>query len=141
MKSKLIIPSLVAVAVISGATLVSTTSAFADFRVDKLTDTQQAERSEERKLKMEQRLSDAVTEGKITAEQKTLLETKLAAVGEERKASHDSGATRDEMKASMTEARDELKAWAEENNIELRDVMPQHSPRGEHGPHSRKDQE
>ena len=141
MKSKLIIPSLVAVAVIGGATLVSTTSAFADFGGHKPSEAQRTEKSEERKLKMEERLSDAVDEGKLTVEQKTLLENKLAAVGEERKASHDSGATRDEMKASMTETRDELKAWAEENNIEFRDVMPQHPQRGEHGQHAREDKE
>lgn len=55
----------------------------------------------------ENRLQDAVDDGDITAEQKSKIEAKL-----------------DELEKSRETAREELKQWAEENDIELRDVMP-----------------
>ena len=52
------------------------------------------------------RLDDAVADGDITAEQKTLIEAK-----------------QDELETARESARDELKQWAEDNGVELKDVM------------------
>ncbi len=51
-------------------------------------------------------LDDAVADGNITAEQKTLIEAK-----------------QDELESARELARDELKQWADSNSIELKDVM------------------
>jgi gas vesicle protein len=52
------------------------------------------------------RLDDAVADGDITAEQKTLIEQK-----------------QDELQTARETARDELEQWAEDNGIELKDVL------------------
>lgn len=68
---------------------------------------------------MEERLSQAVTEGKITDAQKTLILNKIA----ELQASHESereslkDLTPEERKAAMERKHIELQAWAKENNI------------------------
>ncbi len=51
-------------------------------------------------------LEDAVADGEITAEQKILIEEKLA-----------------ELEASQSEVKASLEAWAEEHDIDLKDVM------------------
>lgn len=52
-------------------------------------------------------IDDAVSDGKLTEDQKTLIEQK-----------------RDELETARESARDELKQWAEDNDIDLQDVMP-----------------
>lgn len=52
------------------------------------------------------KLDDAVEDGDITAEQKTLIEQK-----------------QDELKTARESARDSLEQWADDNGIELKDVM------------------
>lgn len=138
---KLIIPPLIAAAVIGGATFVTTTAAFAEVGGNKPTETQHAEKAQERKLKMGESLSIAVTNDTLTMEQKTLLEEKIASVDDKQKALHDSGTTRDEMRVAMNETRDELKAWAEENDISLRDILPVHAQRGGHEERAQTDEE
>jgi polyhydroxyalkanoate synthesis regulator phasin len=63
------------------------------------------------------RLQDAVDNGEITAEQKTLIENKQVELKEKREA-----------------ARDSIKQWADDNNLDLKDIMPQGSRRGHGGP-------
>ena len=62
------------------------------------------------------RLEDAVTDGDITEAQKTLIEQKQA-----------------ELETTREQKRDELEQWAEDNDIELRDVMPFGGGKGGHG--------
>jgi hypothetical protein len=61
-------------------------------------------------------LDDAVASGDITAEQRALIEAK-----------------RDELESERTEHRDELKQWAEDNNLDLKDIMPMGGRGGHRG--------
>lgn len=79
-------------------------------------DQQRNEKQAEHQAEVSARLQKLVDNGKITAQQKTLIENKQK-----------------ELRAAMDKEREELKAWAENNNIELRYVMG----RGMHGDGSR----
>jgi polyhydroxyalkanoate synthesis regulator phasin len=61
-------------------------------------------------------LDEAVEDGDITAEQKTLIEEK-----------------QDELQNARETARDELEQWAEDNDIDLQDIMPMGGGRGHGG--------
>ena len=69
-------------------------------------DEEHAERQAERTAEMSDRLQDAVDDGDITAEQKKLIEAKVAENQKEREAE-----------------RTALQQWADENNIDMRYVM------------------
>lgn len=125
----------------------------------------QDERHEERMKDVAEYLQEKVDAGSITAEQKTLIETKLAEMHDEHEADREAlqqwaddndvsmrylmgrghgvdledavangditaeqraaiEAKRDEVEAERTEHRAEMQQWAEENNIDLQDVMP-----------------
>lgn len=87
-------------------------------QVQSVFDQHKAERHKEMKQKAEDRLNQAVKDGKITEEQKTKILEKLA----ELKAQHDSEEfkkmTRAEKKAAMQKAHDELQTWATEQGID-----------------------
>jgi len=140
MKSKLILSSL-AVAVVAGAALVSTSAVSAYHGSGQPTEGQRAAKTEERKLRMEERLSEAVADGKLTADQKTALDAKLADLNNKRTELRDSDMERDEVRAAMGEVRDELNSWAEQNSIDLQDILPQHQRQGGPGAHNRMGQE
>jgi len=66
----------------------------------------QIERQEQRKAALSERLQQKVNEGEITAEQKTLIESKLG-----------------ELQAEHEEQRTALESWAEENGISQQYIM------------------
>jgi polyhydroxyalkanoate synthesis regulator phasin len=66
----------------------------------------------EREAEISERLQELVDEGKITAEQKTLIENKLK-----------------EVQAARDQERRDLEAWAKEKNIDLKYVMGHGSKR------------
>lgn len=68
----------------------------------------------ERQQKMSDRLQDAVDSGKITAEQKTLIENKLK-----------------ELQTARETEQKELKAWADQNKIGLKYLMMGHMRGGD----------
>ena len=72
--------------------------------------------------KLNARLDSAVAAGTITAEQKDVLKTKLQAI-EDIKAQN-AGKTKQEKRDAMKAAREDLKNWASNNNINLQDIMP-----------------
>ncbi|MBI5044426.1 MAG: hypothetical protein HZC02_00690 [Candidatus Levybacteria bacterium] len=76
--------------------------------------------------KNEERLSQLVTEGKITVEQKTLILNKMKELQDRREASKDSfkDLSADERKAKMQEQKTALENWAKENGIDLKYLMP-----------------
>lgn len=76
-------------------------------------------REAEMKAKMEERLSKAVTDGKITEEQKQKIITKLAELKSEREANKDSmkDKTDEERKAAMEAKKSEIEKWASDNGI------------------------
>lgn len=83
---------------------------------------------EERQLRMEQhhqmmrkRLDEAVTDGKLTEEQRAAIEAKHQELKADREALQESwdDMTQEERKTLKEEHRAEMEAWAEENGIEF----------------------
>lgn len=79
-----------------------------------------AVREAEMQTKLAERLSELVTEGKITEAQKQLLLTKHQELQAVRQSEFESmkDATLEERKAMMDQKRQELDAWAQENGID-----------------------
>lgn len=75
--------------------------------------------------KFEERLTQAVTDGKITEEQKTLILQKHKELQTERESDRENwkNMTREERQTEMQKRHDELKAWLEANNIPT-DLFP-----------------
>jgi hypothetical protein len=78
-----------------------------------------ATRVAEHQQAIEDKLAQAVTDGKITSEQKDKILAKLKELQAEREANHDvmEDKTPVERKAAMEAKRDEIEKWAEENDI------------------------
>lgn len=131
MNSKILVSSIVAVA--AGAAFVSTGIVSAHQGGANLTDEQKVAKMDERKQKMEDRLDSLVTDGKLTAEQRTALDAKLSAMNDKRQALHDSDATRTEVRAAMDTFHAEIKTWADENKITLSDILPGRAEGSGHG--------
>lgn len=76
-------------------------------------------RQTEMKAKFEERLAEAVKNGKITDAQKSLILNKHEELMKEREASQESwrALTPDERRASMEKRREELSSWMKSNNI------------------------
>ncbi len=119
--------------VVSAATSPSTTESAADTKsslidrlaerfnlnksdVEKVFEEERAEREKDRQQKMEQRLAQAVTDGKITEDQKAAILEKH----QEMKAYMESikDKPRAERKELMHTKMQELRQWAEDNNLE-----------------------
>ena len=75
----------------------------------------------EHKSRLEDRLSEAVSEGKLTEEQKSKILAKIDELQAEREQNRDAfqSKSREEKREAFTQHREELEAWAEENNIPL----------------------
>lgn len=82
-------------------------------------DEERTARETERQQKLETKLTQAVTDGTITEEQKQKIIAKISEIESEREAFMESlkDATDDERKQAMEAKRTELKNWATENNI------------------------
>jgi hypothetical protein len=80
-------------------------------------DAQRTEMEAERTQEMKDRLAQAVKDGKLTQDQADKITAKLA----EMKANREdlSGKTPEERHEAMKAARDEIKKWAEDNNIPM----------------------
>lgn len=79
-------------------------------------------RHEERQQKLNDRLDQAVKDGKITEEQRTKLLTKMAEMRE----SHEEG--RHERGADRRQHMEEVKQWAQDNGIDLESLELGHRP-------------
>jgi hypothetical protein len=84
------------------------------------------ERHAEMKAKFEDTLSQYVSEGKITEEQKQKILEKHKEMQSEREANREAfrNLSDEERRAQMEQKHAELKQWAEENGIELEYLMP-----------------
>jgi len=84
-----------------------------------------ASREAEMETKYEERLTQLVSDGKITEDQKTLILAKHKDLEANRKAEMDSfkSMTADERKTAMDAKRTELENWAKENNIDVHYLM------------------
>lgn len=98
-----------------------------------------ASREAEMQAKVEEKLTQAVTDGKITEAQKTLITDKMAELKATRDANKDSfqNLTESERKVKMDEERTAIETWAADNNIPkefLRMAGPHGRGPGGHGP-------
>ena len=102
--------------------------------VQKVIDSDHAERHAEMQKRAEERLQEAVDAGKITAEQKDKIVAKMKELESSREARREEmkNKTEEERRATMKAERDELKKWAEENNIPTQYLM--FGGRGHGGP-------
>ncbi len=82
---------------------------------------ERAERQKEMQTRLEERLTQAVTEGKITEDQKKLVLAKHEELQKERETNQEmmQNATPEERRAKMQERRQELQTWAEQNGIDI----------------------
>jgi hypothetical protein len=83
-------------------------------------DAERTERQKEMQTRMTERLTQAVTDGKITEQQKQLIIAKQAELQKERETNRGTmqNLTNEQRKAKMEEHRTEIEAWAKENNID-----------------------
>ena len=80
------------------------------------------ERKEEFKKNLEEKLDEAVEEGNITEEQKEAIITKSEEVAEELQDIKE--LPQSEKKEAMADINDDLREWAEENDIDLKELFP-----------------
>lgn len=90
-------------------------------KVQKVFDENRTEREAKHEQMMSERLQKLVDDGKITAAQKTAIETKLKEMKADRDANKDKmkDMTQDERKAAMDKKRQDLEAWAKEQGLDL----------------------
>ena len=113
------------------------------FKLDKtevkaVFDEQHSQWEAARQTKVETALTKAVTDGKLTSEQKDKILAKMAEIKADREKNHDAmkDKTHAERKALMDQKKAELKQWATDNNIPA-DYQKYifGGGHGEHGPH------
>ena len=102
--------------------------------VQKVIDSDHAERHAEMQKRAEERLQEAVDAGKLTSEQKDKIVAKMKELESNRESKREEmkNKTEEERRAAMKAERDELKKWAEENNIPTQYLM--FGGRGHGGP-------
>lgn len=83
---------------------------------------QHDEMEQERKTKREEYLQTKVDDGTITAEQKTALLEKLDALHENMEAAREQNISREETREKLDALREELKTWADEQGIDLKEL-------------------
>ena len=81
-----------------------------------------AQMRQKHQAKQDDRLNGLVAEGKISESQKAELKTKLDAIEAIKEAN--AGKTKQEMQSATKSAREDLKTWAQTNNLNLGDIMP-----------------
>ena len=86
--------------------------------VGEVIDETREERHQEMEVRFEEKLNEAVEEGKITEEQKELILEKKTEMTEKREELRN--LPQEEKREAMIELRQEMKNWAEENDIDLR---------------------
>ncbi len=91
-------------------------------------DEEKTAREAEHQQKIEDRLAQAVKDGKITEEQKTKILVKLEELQKSREDLKDK--TPEQRREAMKELRDTLRQWAKDNDVPLRYLMFMH---GHHG--------
>lgn len=87
-------------------------------------DEERAAHKAERQQQVEERLTQAVQDGKLTEEQKAKVLAKLEELKVKREAWK--GKTPEERRQAKQDLRQELKQWAKDNNIPLSYLMPMH---------------
>ena len=96
--------------------------------VKKVFEEERAAHQAEHKQQLEEKLNQAVKDGKLTEEQKTKLLAKMEEMVQARVEQ------RQENKEEIDKRRDEFKTWANQNGIDLDEVLPKlQKGKGPHG--------
>jgi hypothetical protein len=129
MNKKLIVPAMVVV--IGGASILTASQVSAHGigkspEAKAFSEEERAAHMAEHKARMEARLTQAVTNGKITQAQKQAIIAKLAEEAAQREAdkAEFQSMTPEQRRAAHEAHRAELKAWAAEQGIDLALIMP-----------------
>lgn len=91
----------------------------------------QAVIQEDRDARHEEHLNQLVADGKITEEQKTLLQEKHKEMAAQRQ--QDQSLMQEQRQQKREQNRAEMEAWAEENGIDLESLRPDDAPKGDGG--------
>ena len=100
-----------------------------------------SEHKADRKKQRVDHLASLVEDGTLTQEQSDMLAEMQKSAREEIKTLRDTDASRDEVKALMDTRRNELKAWAEEQDIDFKTLRPERGGPGGDESHSKRDHE
>jgi polyhydroxyalkanoate synthesis regulator phasin len=100
--------------------------------VQKVVDDFKTEHQAERDSRYQDRLQKAVDQGQLTAEQKDKILAKHKELEDFRASLKDK--TPEQRHDAMKNKHDELKKWADDNNIPLRFLLPVGGPGHNHGP-------
>lgn len=140
-KYKYLIPGFIAVAIATaiGATTISAQESGSngltmvqriaqrfnlnESEVQQVFDEEHAERKAQMRTRLEERLSEAVTEGEITEEQKQAILDKHDEMHNKMEALKDSDLTHKQRHEQMRAFHEEMKAWAEEEGLDMKDLM------------------
>lgn len=88
-------------------------------------DEQHSEMEANREIKREEQLQTLVDDGTITEDQKTALQAKQEEMKAAKEALKDQNLTHEEMHEQIKQAKDEFKAWAEDQRIDLEAIRPE----------------
>ena len=102
--------------------------------VQKVIDEDRQAHQADMQKQLENRLAQAVKDGKITSAQKTLILNKLSELQKAHEANKNTNMTDAQRKAAMDKEIADLKAWAKANNIPTNLVMPPMGPGPNGGP-------
>lgn len=81
-----------------------------------------AERQSQQQARLEEKINQAVAEGKITAEQQEAILNRHAEIKEQHEALKD--LSPEERRQAFQELHQEMKTWAEENGLDLQQIFP-----------------
>ncbi len=135
MSTKYILAGFIAVAGLVGFTAIQGVSADPSHeRVGQYSAQRESARTE-RQAELPDRLNDAVDEGTLTEEQKNLLLEKHESMQADRVQWHEEKATisPDERRAAAEQHREEMRTWAEQNDIPSEFTAQGQRDRAEHG--------
>lgn len=99
--------------------------------VQKVFDENRQQHQADRQKMRDDQLQQAVTAGKLTADQKTQLEAKLKDIADTRATLKDK--TPQERRDALKAKRDDLKKWASDNHLDLKTLLPHDGKHGKKG--------
>ncbi|NTV31374.1 hypothetical protein HGA91_05370 [candidate division WWE3 bacterium] len=92
-----------------------------------------ADHRQEMQARMSERLDQLVSDGKITADQKNLIEDKIAEIEAQRKSDKNQDLTPEQRRQQMEDERDSFEQWAKDNGIDSSYLMMFRGRGGHHG--------
>ena len=92
--------------------------------VETFLDEKQDERKAQKQEAKQEHIAGLIEDGTLTQEQADALETKYEELREQKESLRDQDLTREEMRALMMDAKEDLENWTEEQGIDLDSIRP-----------------